>query len=307
MKYSGPQPRTRLALPSIRYSMLGDPTALKPAIGYGLARSFAGSEQCGETSSPNVLAVARVVPPAVARNTGCRAKAGCSCTGPRCDARSEDATIEAVLVNNGIVVPVCIPCYFSKVRERAWVEAKARTTSIRSALLLTARRLPEESRSPRRRPDHDFHVFRRPSRRTEGSILSGLRSCGRLLGARTIGIHGAGMADLLRCRNGISAGWERRPRSHRSLNGYFAARSAHGGGPSSSCSSLGARRKHRIPPGLGKTVSSRFDYDPKEPDPFVSTARQAERDAFDSRGRFIWCSFAVVVVLGLAVAWWFLR
>jgi hypothetical protein len=44
-----------------------------------------------------------------------------------------------------------------------------------------------------------------------------------------------------------------------------------------------------------------------EPDPFVSTGRQAQRDAFAARGRFIWWSFGVVVVLVVALAWWCFR
>jgi hypothetical protein len=51
------------------------------------------------------------------------------------------------------------------------------------------------------------------------------------------------------------------------------------------------------------TVSGRFEYDPAEPDPFVSQVRQAQRDAFDARVRYIWWLLALVLVLIVSVVW----
>jgi len=61
-------------------------------------------------------------PPIKVRNTGGAAIAVCTVKGPLCEARLEDSTIQVELVDTGAVVPVCIPCYFSKTRGSRWVE-----------------------------------------------------------------------------------------------------------------------------------------------------------------------------------------
>ena len=50
-----------------------------------------------------------------------------------------------------------------------------------------------------------------------------------------------------------------------------------------------------------------FRPDPDEPNPLTSTGRQAERDAFDARGRAIWVGIVLAVVLAAFGAWWMFR